>query len=132
MKLKFYKLLKVEKKYLFLGMIIFVWLLSLSCFSHAQEVIRQLSIEEAYALALITHEKIMIAEREVAKSKLLPKKATTVLMPRISVNGGYSRLDEAIEFEREINGFPLPPVETIPEDQWIGNFQFNQHSPILN
>jgi outer membrane protein TolC len=126
MKSKFYKRFKVEKKYLFLGMIIFLWLLSLSYFSHAQEGIRQISLEESYALALITHEKIMIAEREVAKSKLLPKKATTVLMPRISVNGGYSRLDEPIEFERGIGGFPLPPVEVIPEDQWIGNFQFNQ------
>ncbi|MHC4455484.1 MAG: TolC family protein [Planctomycetota bacterium] len=103
-----------------------LWILQIPNVSKAQENLKLISIHEAYDLALETHEHIAIAQKEVEKSKLLPKKANTLLIPRMSINGGYTRLNDPIEFDIEIGSFTLPSIETIPEEQWLGNFNFTQ------
>jgi len=115
-----------RKNEMFFSIVIFLCVLSISSFCHAQEIIKSIDIGEAYALAIKTHERIMIAESEVAKSKLLPKKATTIMMPRLSMSGGYTRLNEPIEFEAQIGNITLPPIETVPDEQWLGNFKYTQ------
>lgn len=53
-----------------------------------------LSLEEAYRLALITHERIGIAGQEVKKSELLPKKALSIMLPHANIDGSYVLLDD--------------------------------------
>jgi outer membrane protein TolC len=101
-------------------------LLQFAYVSHAQEV-KLLTLGEAYNLTMETDERIMIAKKEVKKSRLLPKKAWSVMLPNLSVGGSYSRLDEAIEFEPEIGSIiALNPIETVPEEQFRGNFEVAQ------
>ncbi len=76
-----------------------------------------LSLDEAYRLALANHETIRIAGQEVEKSRLLPDKADTIMMPRLNLHGEYVRMDAPIEFEVELGGLVLPPVVTRPEEQ---------------
>ena len=74
-----------------------------------------------------TDERIMIAEKELKKSGLLPKKAWSVMLPVISIEGDYRRIDEPLEFEPRIdNIFVFEPVETVPEEQFRGNFEASQ------
>lgn len=116
--------------------VMFLWLSSFwnSCWAQGAE--RVLDLEEAYSLALKNQEKIHIAKVEVEKSRLLPKKAMTILMPRMSMTGTYTRLDDPIEFEAELGTFTLgnltfkdltlPPIQTFPEEQTVGNFEYVQ------
>ena len=113
-------------KYLFLVSIVLLSLLRSSGVSCAQEV-KLLTLEEAYRSTMKTDERIMIAEKEIKKSRLLPKKAWSVMLPNISVEGSYSQLDEAIEYRPRIdNTIVFAPVETVPEDQLRGNFEVSQ------
>jgi outer membrane protein TolC len=101
-------------------------LLQFSYVSNAQEA-KLLTLEEAYRLAMKTDERIMIAEKELKKSGLLPKKAWSVMLPVISIEGDYSRIDEPIEFEPRLdNIIVFEPIETVPEDQFRGKFEVSQ------
>jgi outer membrane protein len=84
---------------------------------YAQEPKRVITLEEAYSLALKTHERIMIAEKEVEKNKLLPKKALAVVTPKAYIRGTYKRESEEIIFD----GHPV-----LPYDTWRGDFEITQ------
>ncbi len=86
-------------------------------FLYAQESRRVITLEEAYSLALKTHEQIMIAEEEVEKSRLYTKKAFTVLTPKAYIRGTYKRESEEITFD----GHPV-----LPYDTWRGDLEITQ------
>ena len=88
-----------------------------------------LSLEDAYRLAIKTHESIQIAEREIKKSSLLPKMANSLMLPRAALYGNYKRLSEPIEFEPTVGNFQLEPIQTIPEEQTVGDAEIVQ--PVL-
>jgi outer membrane protein len=90
--------------------------------SQAEEDENILSLEDAYRLALETHEGVMIAGKEVEKSKLLPKKALSVMLPLITGEGGYRQFKDPIGY-KDI-------IETVPEKQWQGSIEFSQ--PVYN
>jgi outer membrane protein len=85
-----------------------------------------LELEEAYRLALKSHEQIMIAQAEVEKSKLFPSKANSIMMPRIDLEGIFRGYDDDIEWKPTIGNATLPPVTTIPKEQWIGRIGIEQ------
>jgi outer membrane protein TolC len=62
-------------------------------------VVRTLSLEDAYRLALANEEQLKIAGRELAKAQLLPWRATTQLTPRVDVTGTYTRNKEELAFQ---------------------------------
>lgn len=118
----------VNHRYPFLSLVFIVLscLLLFSSVSNALEA-KLLTLEEAYSLSMKTDERIMIAEKEVKKSGLLPKKAWSVMLPILSIEGDYIRIDEPIEFEPRIDNIVVfKPVETVPEDQFRGNFEVSQ------
>jgi outer membrane protein len=86
----------------------------------------QLTLAQAYSLALKNHEGITIAEKEIAKSKQLPRKANAIMMPRLNVYGEYSRYNEPIDFQVNLNGYMLPPITTRPEEQTSMNINLVQ------
>ena len=106
--------------------VLFLVYLSLPTIAFAETASRPLDLDTAYALAIENHELIQIAATVMAKNKLLPKKARTLMMPRLGIEGTYRKANKPIEFVPEIAGFRLPPVETIPEDQLVGRFNFTQ------
>lgn len=111
--------MKNRNKFITFVFFVFLCLFQFLHISEAQEVKRSITLEDAYNLVIKTHERIIIAEKEVEKSRLLPKKAMTLMMPTISLNGRYNRLDEAIEYQ-------LQPIECVPEEQWHGKFEVSQ------
>jgi outer membrane protein len=114
-----------KRKRFVLGIIVF-WLTCFSPLCWAQGGEKVIDLEEAYRLAMKTQEKVLIAGIEVRKSKLLPKKAITIMMPRMTITGSYVRLNDAMEYEAKLGNITLPPVQTFPEDQTVGNFEFVQ------
>lgn len=105
--------------------------------SGANGTVKLITLEEAYKLAIQTHEVIEIAEKEIEKSRLLPKKAISVMMPSMSARGGYSEADEKVEVESytaTTNTPGLGPFEIRPtgnnvishRNQWRGEFEFVQ------
>ncbi len=92
-----------------------------------------LTLQEAYILALENHEQVLIARKEISKSRLLPKKANAIMLPKVNMYGRYRQYDDDISIEPEIgalsipgeaevsgfnfpvktniNGIPLPPIE---------------------
>jgi outer membrane protein TolC len=106
--------------------VMFFWLTCLTQFCWAQGGEKVLDLEASYTLALKNHEKIHIAKIEVEKSQLLPKKVMTIMTPRLSATGSYTRLNAPIEFEGQLGNITLPPIQTFPEEQSAGNFEFLQ------
>lgn len=86
--------------------------------SRAQEETILLDLEQAYRLAMRQHERIMIANEEVWKTRLLPQKANTLLLPTVSVNGAYVRLQEQLMWEDVIT--------TVPKSRWKGSLEVTQ------
>ena len=85
--------------------------------SRAQEGNQAIPIEEAYRMALKTHELILISEREIAKSKLLPKKALSMMLPHADAKGGYQTVNKPINQASAFSN-----VIILPKDQTIGEF----------
>ena len=83
----------------------------------AQEMEEIISLEDAYRLALTNHERVKIAEKEVAKSSLLPKKAIGVMLPLASAGGGYKQMED------DITSWT---VTTVPRNQWYSNVEISQ------
>jgi len=93
--------------------------------SLAQEGKQVLTLESAYRSTLQTHEGIKIAEQEIAKSKLLPNKALSVMLPQVYGTAGYTELSENMDRTFSYDPpSPSPPVtfdyETIPKDRLEG------------
>jgi outer membrane protein TolC len=93
--------------------------------------VRELSLEDAYRLALANEEQIKIAGRELAKAQLLPWRATAQLTPRTDVTGTYIRNKEELAFVfPEGFGSRAGTASVIrPEASWQGIFALTQ--PIL-
>jgi outer membrane protein len=85
-------------------------LLPLPVFAGAQEGYRNIPLEEAYRLALETHEKIKIAQLEIDKSKLLPRKAWSIMLPHASSNGAYYLINK----DKEVGTLKLTPAPGTP------------------
>ena len=68
-----------------------------------------ISLEDAYRLALQSHEDILGAGIDIDKSALISKKALSLLSPNISVSGDYSRPKNAILFDSSA---------VIPKEKW--------------
>lgn len=51
-----------------------------------------LTIDEAFQLALFANEQIQIAEQDLVQGKLLTKRAITVLMPRLTADASWEKL----------------------------------------
>ncbi|HIC91916.1 MAG TPA: TolC family protein [Syntrophaceae bacterium] len=85
--------------------------------SYSQESKMVITLEEAYSLALKTHEHIMIAKKDVEKSRLLTKKALSVVTPRAYIRGEFVRESEEIKF----GDYVARPLET-----WRGDFEITQ------
>lgn len=87
----------------------------------AQQVLQALSLNEAYQLAWDRQASIMIARREVEKSKLLPKRALATYLPNLSAATGYQVMEDDIEYQRRT---------IVPEDTFSARFSASQ--PIYN
>lgn len=68
-----------------------------------------ISLEDAYRLALQSHEDILGAGIDIDKSALISKKVISLLSPNISVSGDYSRPKNAILFDSSA---------VIPGEKW--------------
>jgi outer membrane protein TolC len=83
--------------------------------SGAQAINQPIPIEEAYRMALKSHELIQIAEKEISKSKLLPKKALSMMLPHADARGGYQTVNKPIN-----NASAFSNIIILPKDQTIG------------
>lgn len=68
-----------------------------------------LSLDEAYRAALATHEAIDIAGKEVEKSKLLPKKALSIMLPHAKIDSEYDLLDDEMDKTTQSH-LSVPPL----------------------
>jgi len=105
------------KNYYSLILIIVLCVVYFPDFLYAQGSTKVITLEEAYGLALKTHEQIMIAEQEVEKNRLLTKKALTVVTPKAYIRGTYKRESEEVVFD----GHPVLPFDT-----WRGELEVTQ------
>ena len=64
----------------------------------AQEKVTVYSVEDTFTLALQSHPRILAAERQIFKSRLLADKARSEILPRLNIYGFYQRADDAIEY----------------------------------
>lgn len=114
-----------------------VFILLFPYFSIATEPINQITLMDASALAIKTDERIKIAEKEIIKSRLLPKKAISVMLPSMTVEGGYNEASEEVELGPYIvtsdtpgvGPFEIAPTETniiSHKNAWKGEFEFLQ------
>lgn len=84
-----------------------------------------LTLEEAYRLALQTHEQVQIAQKEVEKARLAPLKAWTLLTPRATFLGRYTRYSRTVDITQEgAAAAGVPPI--FPLDLYQGDFQVVQ------
>jgi outer membrane protein len=82
------------------------------------------ALEEAYSLALRSEEQIKIAERELAKARLLPWRAMAIMTPRAGITGVYRQEKDEIAFQ------PPEGFESVfggssairPKESWQGIF----------
>lgn len=68
-----------------------------------------LTLDEAYRAALETHEGIDIASKEVEKSKLLPDRALSIMLPHASVDSDYVVLDDEMDKTTQSH-ISVPPL----------------------
>lgn len=124
-----------KKTCLSLAVIAFLSVMGCLGAGHAQEVSEIITLEEAYLSALKSHERIMIAGQEIEKSRLLPKKAMSVMIPHVYFHGNYIRMDDEITHTTQTHVTAEPyidqdiivgPTPAIPKQQWIGNLEVKQ------
>ena len=87
------------------GFVIALLLMLWSVLSSAEENI--LSLDDAYRLALQSHENILTANIEIDKSKLIYKKTLSAIYPHLSASIDYSKPKEAILLDSS----PVIPAE---------------------
>jgi outer membrane protein TolC len=89
---------------------------------------RVLTIEEAYRQAIANEEQIKVAERELAKARLLPWRAMALLTPRADVVGTFTRNKDEISFFQTptIPGAEGTPSTIRPLESWVGTFSVFQ------
>ncbi|MGP8050911.1 MAG: TolC family protein [Desulfobaccales bacterium] len=86
--------------------------------SRAQERTQVISIEDAYRMALQSHELILISEKEIDKSKLGTKKALAMMLPHADLSGTYQTVDKAITQSNILN-----VINILPKDQTMGDIK---------
>jgi outer membrane protein TolC len=87
---------------------------------------KMIDLREVCTLTLKNHEQILIARKEIDKSRLLPKKANSIMLPKVNLYGEYREYEDDITFEAELGAITLPPIITVPEHQTGGNFEIVQ------
>ncbi|MDW7772828.1 MAG: TolC family protein [Desulfobulbaceae bacterium] len=89
-----------------------------------------MNLERVYGLTIKNHERILYAEKEVARSTLLPAKANSIIFPRLDLSGDYIRHEDPITFEIDPQIRFIDPVEieTIPKEQVVGGIHL--HLPL--
>lgn len=94
---------------------LFVFAMTVGVTSVQAEV---LSLDQAYRAALATHERIDIAGKEVEKSKLLPDRALSIMLPHASIDSEYVRLDDEMSktTHSHITGEPVLGGVAFPLD----------------
>lgn len=94
----------------------------------SSETGQMLRLEEAYQLALGNEEQVKIAAHELAKSELLPWRATTLLTPRADIAGVFTRNKEEISFTQQqtLPGQAGTPSVIRPLESWQGTFTLTQ------
>jgi outer membrane protein TolC len=112
------------KKYYFFSLFFFIFLYSTQIQAIDTNVITY-SLDDVYALTLANHEQILIAQKEIDKSKLLPQKANSIMLPKVNLYGEYKEYDDDITFDAEIGSLTVP-VTTIPQHQLGGTFEIVQ------
>ncbi len=101
----------------------------------AERDTQEVTLEEAYRLAVGNEEQVKIAERELAKAQLLPWRALSLLTPRADIAGTFTRNKEEIAFSGISNGAgggggtTTFPSVIRPLESWAGTFSVNQ--PII-
>ncbi len=109
--------------------------LEFSGVSNAQGISGIITLEETYRFAMKSHERIAIAGEEIEKSRLLPKKAMSIILPHVSFAGSYIRMDDEITHTTNTHvttgpyidhDITIGPTPTVPEEQWIGNLKVTQ------
>lgn len=90
--------------------------------------VHTLTIEEAYRQAIANEEQIQIAERELAKARLLPWRAIALLTPRADVAGTFTRNKDEISFTQTstLPGQTGTPSTIRPLESWVGTFSITQ------
>ncbi len=91
-------------------------------------VVRVMTLEEAYHLALANEEQIKIAGKELAKAQLLPWRAYAQLTPNANILGTYTRNKAEIFFTRQDTSQQTGgTTSTIrPLESWQGTFTVTQ------
>ncbi|MDY6844816.1 MAG: TolC family protein [Thermodesulfobacteriota bacterium] len=84
------------------------------------------TLQKCYTYTLSTHEYILISQKQLEISQLLPKKALALVLPKLLAQGTYTKEKEAISLDIEVP--PMPPMSMIvaPEDNWTGDVTFTQ------
>ncbi len=95
-----------------------------------------ISLDDAFARAIIADERIKIAERDLFKSRILSDKASTYFWPSMDVQGGYFEADEEVASgpylatsTSGLGTFEVTQADEdaiTPESEWRGKFQFSQ------
>lgn len=89
----------------------------LPCLAAAGTDLRDITLDEAFLLALNVDERIKIAEKDIIKSRILPKKALTYMLPDMSAHVGYFEADEEV-----VNG----PYIATSQTPGVGPFEITQ------
>lgn len=90
--------------------------------------VRALTIDEAYRQAIANEEQVKIAERELAKARLLSWRALALLTPRVEIDGTFTRNKDEISFTAQptLSGQTGTPSTIRPLESWVGTFSVNQ------
>lgn len=110
--------------------------LPLPSFADSKDRYSNLSLEKAYQLTLENHEKIKIAALEINKSKLLPKKAWSIMLPHASTAGAYNLVNKdkvgntlrITPNPNNVLGFDasFQEIVIIPKEQLFGSVEVSQ------
>ncbi len=89
---------------------------------------RVLALEDAYQLAVVNEEQVVIAAHELAKAELLPWRAIALMTPRGEIGSSYTRNKDAIAFNAPPEAQSLFGGSSVirPRDNWLATFQVTQ------
>ena len=87
----------IRKLFCLLLVSIFLWFFFPTGSMCFEEGLPGLTLQDAYQKAMETHEEIRSAATEVEKSRLLPNKALSVMLPQVNASAGYYHDKDQLE-----------------------------------